>query len=498
MIEADKRKAIYLLDQEGMSAREISRRLGISRNTIGIILGQNGEMPVLERKKQQIDEDLLRRLYDECDGYAQRVHEKLTEEEGVTVTYPTLTRMLRSAGISKPALTRCDRMPDEPGAEMQHDTTVYRVKLGDKQVKLVASILYLRYSKRRYLKFYRTFTRFKMKCFLHEALMFWGYGARKCIIDNTNLARLRGTGSNAVIIPEMKAFAKQYGFRFVCHEIGHANRKAGEERSFWTTETNFLPGRTFESLEDINGQGFEWATVRMANRPQAKTGLITAKAFEHERSYLVKLPSHLPSPYRGHERGTDQYGYVAFAGNYYWAPGTKRDAIKVLEYSDRLMLYKARECLAKYPLPADGVKNAQFSPEGLPEPRHKANNRKKPTEQEEARLRAMGESVNAYLDFALKPKGIERHGFIRKLFALSRKLTGARFIASIERAHKYRITDMATIERIAALSITQGIGAVPSIEIDEAFRQRDAYLEGRLTDAPDLSIYDDIAEDEDD
>ena len=91
MIEADKRKAIYLLDQEGMSAREISRRLGISRNTIGVILGQNGEMPVLERKKQQIDEDLLRRLYDECDGYAQRVHEKLTEEEGVTVTYPTLT-----------------------------------------------------------------------------------------------------------------------------------------------------------------------------------------------------------------------------------------------------------------------------------------------------------------------------------------------------------------------------------------------------------------------
>ncbi len=496
MIEADKRKAIYLLEQEGMTGREISRRLGISRSTVSVIIEQKGEMPVVERRKQCIDEALLRGLYDECDGYAQRVHEKLTEEEGVTVTYPTLTRLLRSAGISKPAPARCDRVPDEPGAEMQHDTTVYRVKLADKKVKLIASILYLRYSKRRYLKFYRVFNRFKMKCFLHEALMFWGYAAGKCIIDNTNLARLRGTGSAAVIVPEMKAFARQYGFRFLCHEIGHANRKAGEERSFWTTETNFLPGRTFESLEDINRQAFEWATVRVANRPQAKTGLITAKAFEHERSYLVKLPPHLPAPYRVHERGTDQYGYVAFAGNYYWVPGTKRDVIKVLEYSDRLMLHKARECLAKYPLPADGVKNAQFSPEGLPEPRHKANNRKKPTEQEEARLRAMGESVNAYLDFALKPKGIERHGFVRKLFTLSRKLTGALFIASIERAHKYRITDMATIERIASLSITQGIGSVPFTEIDEDFRQRDSYLEGRLTDAPDLSIYEDIEEED--
>jgi hypothetical protein len=108
----------------------------------------------------------------------------------------------------------------------------------------------------------------------------------------------------------------------------------------------------------------------------------------------------------------------------------------------------------------------------------------------------MGESVNAYLNFALTPKGIERHGFLRKLFALSRKLTGARFIASIERAHKYRITDMAIIERIAALSITQGIGALPFMEIDEAFRQRDSYLEGRLTDAPDLSIYENITEDD--
>ena len=50
---------------------------------------------------------------------------------------------------------------------------------------------------------------------------------------------------NALIVPEMEAFAKQYGFVFRCHEIGHCNRKAGEERSFWTVETNFLPGRTF-------------------------------------------------------------------------------------------------------------------------------------------------------------------------------------------------------------------------------------------------------------
>ncbi len=498
MIEADKRKAIFLLEQEGMTGREISRRLGVSRNAVGRIIKQQGVMPLIDRKKQQIDEDLLRRLYAECNGYAQRVHEKLTEEEGITVSYSTLTRMLREQGISTPAPSRCDSKPDEPGAEMQHDTTVYRVKLGDIKTTLIASILYLRYSKRRYLKFYRSFNRFKMKCFLHEALMYWGYAAPLCIIDNTNLARLSGAGANAVIVPEMVAFGKQYGTEFTCHAIGHANRKAGNERSFWTTETNFLPGRTFQSLEDINQQGFEWATGRMENRPQAKTGLITAKAFEHERAYLVKLPPHLPAPYRVHERGTDQYGYAAFSGNYYWVPGTKRDDLKVLEYADQVKLYKACECLAEYPLPADGVKNERFSPEGKPEPRYKPNNRKKPTQQEENRLRAMSESVATYLDLVLKPMGVKRHSFLRKLFALSRKTTPALFIASMERAHKYRITDIATIDRIVALNITHGVEAPPLVEIDEDFRQRDAYLEGRLTDLPDLSIYENTLEDEDD
>ena len=70
----------------------------------------------------------------------------------------------------------------------------------------------------------------------------------------------------------------------VCHEIKHRNRKAGEERSFWTVETNFLPGRTFQSLEDSTQQALAWSTVRMDNKPQGKTGLIPAKAFEHERT----------------------------------------------------------------------------------------------------------------------------------------------------------------------------------------------------------------------
>ena len=110
-----------------------------------------------------------------------------------------------------------------------------------------------------------------MKCFFHEALGHWKHAARRCVIDNTSLARKSGSGKNAVISPEMENFSRQYGFSFFCHEIGHADRKAGNERGFWTVETNFFPGRSFENLEDMNRQALEWAVARSARRPTGKS-----------------------------------------------------------------------------------------------------------------------------------------------------------------------------------------------------------------------------------
>jgi len=235
--------------------------------------------------------------------------------------------------------------------------------------------------------------------------------------------------------------------------------------------------------------------VRMDHKPQGKAGLIPAKAFEHECTYLTQLPSHLPAPYRNHSRGTDQYGYLAFGANYYWVPGTKRDEVKVLEYSSQLKIYQAGQCVAEYPLPADGIKNGQFSPPGQPPPPgYRARNCKQPTQAEEKHLRALAPAVNAYLDFALPNKGIQRHEFIRKLLSLSRRMSVPLFSQSLERACKYRITNLETVERIALLYLQQGAGELPLVQIDEDFRQREAYQEGSRTEPPDLSIYQDPPE----
>lgn len=488
MITADKRKAVFLLHQEGMPIREISRQLRLSRNAVRRIIAQSGQMPQGIRPPTLIlDPERLRQLHQECDGYAQRMAEKLREEHGIAVKYSTLTRHLRDLGICAPMNQRCERVPDEPGAEMQHDTSPFMLLVGSQRLRLQASLLYLRYSKRRYLQFYPVFDRFHMKCFLHLALMHWGYAPRICVIDNTNLARLRGLGANAVIVPEMEALAKGYGFRFLCHAPGHPDRKAGEERSFLTVETNFVPGRTFQSLEDLNRQALEWSTVRLEQRPQGKAGLIPAQAFEHERAFLTQLPRHLPAPYQLLERSVDEYGYVAVEGNYYEVPGNDRGKIQVLRYLNHLVLGQDRRTLIEYALPPWGVKNQPLHAPGQ-RPRYRPRNRKLSSQEEEKRLRAIDPVIGAYVDFVLGRPGLLRHQFLRRLWAWRQRWSTTLFLRTIERAHRYQIVSLETLERIALLHLDDT--ALPDPWVDPDLEKRPAYQEGSLTDTPDLSRYD--------
>ena len=265
-------------------------------------------------------------------------------------------------------------------------------------------------------------------------------------------------------------------------------------------ETNFFPGRTFRDFEDLNAQAIDWSTVRMYHRPLTKRRIIPAAAFEYERTYLTQIPPHLPAPYRLHGRGTDQYGYVAFGANYYWVPGKGRYDVKVIEYAERLKIFRDRDLLVEYPLPPHGTRNACFRPEGQPTPRHEPHCRRQPTMEEEKRLRALDPVVGMYLDAGWMPKGTGRHRFLRELFRLYGRMTPALFVRTIERALKYRIMDLETIRRIALMHVQDGLDTLPAVDLDESFTEREAYQEGCLSDEPDFSRYDDDdpSEEEDD
>lgn len=391
-------------------------------------------------------------------------------------------------------MKRHHRVEDVPGEEMQHDTSPYRLKIGKNTVGVICSALYFRYSKIRYVRFFLNFNRFTMKCFFHEALTFFKYSAKICVIDNTNLAVLRGTGKNAVINPEMIEFARNYGFEWLAHEKNHADRKAGEERTFRTINTNFFPGREFRNIEDINVQAFDWATVRYARRPQSKTRLVPVELFEIEKPYLIKLPGYIMAPYQDHHRLLDQYGYIAFKANYYWVPKESKRNAAFIEYSDTIKIFpkdnnnKPLPSL-QYPLPEADIRNKTFKPDGVNTNPYQPNNRKKPSHEEERRIRDIGSICCDYVDF-IKSKQcniVQKPRFLRELYRLSKKMTPSLLLAAIERALKYHVTTIDGLLRISTQLMKKDLYDLPETYLEEDdYQQRDTYQQGRFSDETEI------------
>ena len=108
---------------------------------------------------------------------------------------------------------------------------------------------------------YPRFTRFECKLFLTDAIRYFDGSCERCMIDNTHVVVLSGTGRDMVPSPEMAAFAERFSFEFRAHAVGDANRSAHVERTFDYVENNFLAGRTFVDWNDLNTQAHAWCDV---------------------------------------------------------------------------------------------------------------------------------------------------------------------------------------------------------------------------------------------
>lgn len=136
----------------------------------------------------------LKSAFERAQGNVVRVGELLAAEYEMSVSYSTLTRWVRDAGLRLPPV-RAGEYTFAPGEEMQHDTSPHRVPLGEKTVTAQCAGLVLAYSRRLFIQYYPHYTRFEAKEFLLEAVRFMDGACPRCIIDNTR--PMRGRSSNA-------------------------------------------------------------------------------------------------------------------------------------------------------------------------------------------------------------------------------------------------------------------------------------------------------------
>ena len=320
MLSQAQRTTILELHTKGVGKREIARVLGVSRVAVRQVLrSKSTAVPELQRpEKAEPYRQQILELFDRCKGNLVRVHEEL-REGGAELSYTALTAFCRRHGIGYRPPVAAGQYEFAPGEEMQHDTSPHDVELAGKKRRVQTASAVLCYSRMLFFQCYPTFQRFDCKVFLTDALRYMGGAAKRVMIDNTHVVVLRGSGRDMVPVPEMAAFGERFGFGFVAHAIGNANRSGRVERPFSFIEGNFLAGRAFSSWEDLNQRAREWCD-KVNSTYKKHIRAVPRELFAVERLHLKPLPAWIPEVYRLYQRMVDIEGYVALHSNRYSVP----------------------------------------------------------------------------------------------------------------------------------------------------------------------------------
>jgi transposase len=447
MLSQAQRTTILELSASGVPKREIARVLKVSRLSVRRVLrSKSTAVPEMHRaQKAEPYRQQILDLLNTCQGNLVRVHEEL-QASGADLSYPALTAFCRRQGIAQTPIVPAGQYHFDPGIELQHDTSPHEVEVGGKQYPAQTAAAVLCYSRLLFFQMYPRFQRFDCKVLLTDALRYLGGSPQRVMIDNTHLVVLQGTGSDMIPVPAMEAFAERFGFRFVAHERGDANRSARVERPFSFIENNFLAGRKFSAWDDLNQQAREWCD-KVNSTYKKHIRAVPRELFAVERLHLKPLPAWIPEVYRLHLRTVDVEGYVSVHAIRYSVPvswigrrvevrETKNkieielDPRHIVTHTRALALAPHRITLAEHkPLRGEGVKRNQPHPE------------------EQRLLQAVPE-IAAYVA-ALKQKGRKVIAVaLRQLLRLLKEYPREPFLAAVQEAARYGLYDLDRLERM--------------------------------------------------
>jgi len=466
MLDRDTRIAILRLHAEGHGCRTIARAVGVSRNAARDVIRRGDcEVPAPKRpEKVAAHLERIRALYAECKGNLVRVREKLADE-GTELAYSTLTAFCRRHEIGRRPKRPVGQYHFDPGEEMQHDTSPHRVMINGVHRLTQCASLVLCFSRMVFVQVYPRFTRFECRLFLAKALEYFGGAAVRCMVDNTSVIRARGTGKDMVPAAEMQVFSERFGFEFEAHERGDANRSARVERRFYFIETNFYPGRTFQSFADLNAQAILWCdTVNQTYRRALRASAL--ELFAAERPTMQPLPIYIPEVYQMHFRRADVQGYVCLHTNRYSVPvNLIGRTLQVRETEDRIYIKDGHRLVAEHQKVEPGG-HCRSTLEEHRETRPPGQ-RRRPPPAEEGVLRAASPVLGELVDALKKRHGGHAMRTVRRLHKIYLDYPTEAVVEAISRALDFGLTDLGRIERMVLKLIGSNFFKLPLTDTDD-------------------------------
>ncbi len=305
--------------QAGKSAYAIGKELGISKNTARKYMQPGVPPPVRNDRPSKLDayKPLLHRLMDDGIYNCVVLLERLREagyDGGISVLKDYVHPFRPPKKL--PAVRRYETAPGKQ-AQMDWGICHYTDTVGAVH-KVPVFVMVLGHSRAKYIEFTRRCALASLERCMVNAFAYFGGVPEKVLTDNMKTVVIGRDGGKPVWNTAFEDFSLDMGFVPKVCTPRRPQTKGKVERLVGYVKDNFLPGRRFEDLNDLNRQAVRWCHER-DSKVHGTTGRIPSRELPKEP--LMPLPpQEVMDKYRWESRSVSRDGFVSFDGIRYGVP----------------------------------------------------------------------------------------------------------------------------------------------------------------------------------
>ncbi|AWP25355.1 IS21 family transposase [Paenibacillus sp. Cedars] len=342
---------LHELQASGKSIREIMRETGHSRNTIRKYLRADGIPEPNPRKKRaskldpyksQLDQYLGRGIFN-CE-----VLLRLLKDQGYSGGITIIKDYVKPNRPPKQA-PAVQRYETPPGRQAQVDWKICEyVDLNGEVRKIPVFAMVLGYSRMTYMEFSKRCDIHSFLRCLMNALEYFG-GVPKTMLTDQMKTVILGMGDDRKPRwhPLFEDFAAAIGMIPKVCRVRRPQTKGKVERSVQFIEQNFMPGRQFTDLGDLNRQVRQWCDEQN-RRIHGTTGERPIDRLAHEALGQLPTPERW-AKYRFEPRKVSRDGFVSYDGVRYGVPWRYSGReVKVREVNGHVEIYYEKQLIAQH------------------------------------------------------------------------------------------------------------------------------------------------------
>ena len=326
VVDQKRWEAIHAKRSVGVPIAQIAREFDLDRKTVRSVLSQQQWQPYRRsiRRASLMDEhrQWLEERAPQVNYSARILFQELCAQRGYTGCYENVkvaVRPLRQAAAVT-SLTQC-RFETAPGEQAQVDWGEVRVRMGGERVRVHVFVMTLGYSRRGYAEGFANERLANVLAAHERAFAHFGGRCETVLYDNMRTVSAPAEGQPRKLNATFAAFAAHWSFTPRLCKPYRAQTKGKVESGVKYVKRNFVPGRTFQDLDDFNAQLTAWQAEIADLRIHGTTHQRPIDRFAEEARALVPTAGHASfTEAMVRERVVADDWLVAIDGNRYSVP----------------------------------------------------------------------------------------------------------------------------------------------------------------------------------